>query len=141
MQYHNYDSIFQGKFSCCDRACCTQHVLFGQFRAIAHGNVLSFCGNEDPRLKQNAKNCAQPPSFAPMIYPLRGDIRKNWNDTEKGSSARHDFYTEFRGAKLGRDFSFCAQERLLHLSHARVTLCLSGYHVMRSFKLSFEGTS
>jgi hypothetical protein len=27
------------------------------------------------------------------------------------------------------------------LSHAKVTLSLLAYHVMRSFKLSFEGTS
>jgi hypothetical protein len=62
---------------------CSYHVLFGHFRAIAHGNVLSFCGNRDLRLKQNAKNCAQPPSFASTLCPLRGDIRKNWNDTEE----------------------------------------------------------
>ena len=53
-----------------------------------HGfNIPSLWGNGHPRLKQNAKSCASPPSFASQYCPLRGDIRKNWNDTEKISMA------------------------------------------------------
>jgi len=58
------------------------------------------------RLEQNAKSRASPPNIYSYHCPLRGDIRKNWNDTEKGSSARHDFNTEFRSSFLIWEFPF-----------------------------------
>jgi hypothetical protein len=53
-----------------------------------------------------------PPLFAHNVVPFGVTYEKIG---EKGSFARHDFYTEFRGAKLGRDFltrqfQFCALE-------------------------------
>jgi hypothetical protein len=59
-----------------------------------------------PRLEQIAKSRASPPNIYSYHCPLRGDIRKNWNDTEKGSSARQDFNTEFQSGFLIWEFPF-----------------------------------
>ena len=46
------------------------------------------------------------PLFADIIVPFGVTYEKNWNDTEKGSSARHDFNTEFRSGFLIWEFPF-----------------------------------
>ena len=68
--------------------------------------LVPLCGNGHSQLKWNAKSCTSPPMFASQCCPLWGDIWKNWNDTEKGASARHNFYTEFQSGFLIRAFPF-----------------------------------
>ena len=49
-------------------------------------HIVKICG-QHPRVERNAKTRLSGLQALTQFCPLRGDIRKNWNDTEKISMA------------------------------------------------------